>query len=125
MTEATMHAQRAQQLATEQASKVCEDKTRQGDLMICRIGDVPPDIVTKPTPHGGYVLSAGRHGEHRLIGEAYCPEPGVVDVDKVIVVHTDVPDARHDSVQLTPGRWRYYSTRELSPQDASEQEVAD
>ncbi len=99
--------------------------TRQGDVVMRRIGDASP-ARHLPTPDGGVLISAGRHGEHRLIGDAVHWGPlGTVSIQgHAVLVHTDVPSARHGSVVIAPGTWNYTKLRELAAGDVV-QEVQD
>lgn len=88
---------------------------RQGDLVLVREGDAPEDASYSET-HA--MLAAGAHGEHRFLGDAeWRSTEALLIVREGVVVHTDVPDARHDSIRLAPGAWRYHTIRELSTDD--------
>lgn len=111
----TEHAQRAAEIARSPDPVVpCASSARHGDVCIRRVGE-PIDGPHGPTPTGGVCLSAGAHGEHRLISDAYRDGgPGYVSLAAPgRLVHTDVPGGRHGTIELAPGKWQVGQSREL------------
>jgi hypothetical protein len=107
--------------ATLAGAKTAQTCARQGDLNMRRTGDAPPKVAATDCPRGGWLLSAGQHGEHRGIarGPVKC-EAGrltIPDGSTVVVVHTDVPHARHGAIVVPPGKWECWRSRELSTAD--------
>lgn len=110
----TTHTQIAENLAVDDkdTAVVATVSARQGDLVLRRTGDVPDKIEGNPVH---IQLAAGAHGEHRFIGVAvWISEEARLIVKHGVVVHTDVPDARHGSIRLSPGEWCYHNVRELT-----------
>jgi hypothetical protein len=94
--------------------------------MFRRIGDVADEPHAK-TPPCGIQIAAGRHGEHRLIGcIARRDGTSTISISEApaLLVHTDVPSARHGSVLFAPGTWQYWQLQELSVEGVV-QEVQD
>jgi hypothetical protein len=122
------HEEKAISIAREaviEQTPLAKCSARQGDVVLVRVGD-PGRGNYDSTPVGGIQLAAGQHGEHRLISSA-CrwDEPGIIELkEEGLLVHTDVPEARHGSIRLAPGRWEHRSLRELGA-DQVVQEVAD
>lgn len=83
---------------------------RQGDLLLRRVGDT----IDNPVPNAGTLLVAGSHGEHWAVGAtALSSDTLVVGAGGAVVVHTDVPTARHQAISLAPGCWQIGVQREL------------
>ena len=109
-------------IAAEQAAEIMAGavqpakvtrSARQGDLILVRVGDATE--VGEPTPEGGVVLSAGAHGEHRLVAERHARTGDVEHLPLGgVVVHTDAPHARHRALQLAPGAWWCGGLQELT-----------
>lgn len=92
------------------------EKTRQGDVIMRRVGNVPAGSKGSPTPKGGILISAGAHGEHRLIADSYEDGgPGFINlISEGLLVHTDCPTGRHKPKLFSPGRWEIGNIRELA-----------
>lgn len=88
---------------------------RQGDVMFRRISEEPTDALHGPTPAGGCVIAAGKHGEHRLLGAAvaWLPDGTVSIRGTAVLVHTDVPAERHGAICFDTGTWQYHGAQEL------------
>lgn len=89
--------------------RLAANTARQGDLLLRRLGP-----TTRRPPVRAIQLAAGSHGEHWAIGAAALAA-GILDVGPagVVVVHTDVPEARHAAIALAPGCWQIGIQREL------------
>jgi hypothetical protein len=62
------------------------------------------------------MLAEGAHGAHVALGDIrWAPKSGrlVVGDAGAVVVHTDVPEARHGAIALDPGTWRISRLREM------------
>lgn len=108
------HITRALELACDPAPKLTMHMAgRQGDVVIRRIGDAQGDGGSCPT--GGWLIAAGKHGEHRLIAPTgIVRDGGIVDLPQGgQLVHTDVPNARHGTIALNPGRFAFTGCKEL------------
>lgn len=111
---------------TETSAVPASTLARQGDILLSRTGEPRRDPHTA-TPPGGVQIAAGRHGEHRLIGEAVCwgGDGGTISLRApALLVHTDVPHARHETIRLAPGTWSHWREREMTV-DAAVVEVRD
>mgnify|MGYP001607373900 CR=1 FL=1 len=107
----TTHETIARQLAAdpETVPVLAHASARQGDLILLRIGHhAPSDLV-----FSAVLLAAGSHGEHWAIGPCAMDGDSLAVAHGTIVVHTDVPSARHRAVALEPGTWQYSRQREL------------
>lgn len=102
-----------------QVAHVVETCGRQGDLLLQRIqGDAEAELAKAPPEltldqPGGRMVAAGAHGEHRAIGRGALVNDVLIVPDGCLVVHTDVPSARHAALALAPGVWRIRREREL------------
>lgn len=87
---------------------------RQGDVVLERMGDCRDTAGCSPAPSGGWLMARGAHGDHRLFADL-----GLIVGDTVtlpnggVVVHTDVPNARHGAIALAPGMWAKRALREM------------
>lgn len=109
------HEQIAEHVArTSAPTTTVSDLARQGDVVLTRVGEIA-SLPHGPTPPGGVMIAAGKHGEHRLVGPKVAwLEGGKVSIDgTAILAHTDVPQDRHGAVQFGPGTWAYTGCREL------------
>ena len=59
------------------------------------------------------IVAAGRHGEHHLFGPQVRVGDDIALPEGGLLVHTDVPSARHGAIRLVPGVWRVGHLREL------------
>lgn len=119
----TTHTETARTVAleTSDTAVLATVSARQGDLVLERVGDLPDDFQPQDT-HA--LLAAGSHGEHRFLGRAeWRNTEALLLVEDGVVVHTDVPDARHGSVRLAPGTWRYANMQELSTDNVVRQVI--
>lgn len=122
-----VHEERAVEIARNcDTAKPCTIDARQGDVILRRVADANRRLSYGPTPAGGIVISAGAHGEHRLIADAYADGgPGFAELQSDgLLVHTDTPSGRHAAMRLAPGRWECGQIRELGL-DLSIQKVRD
>lgn len=96
---------------------------RQGDVILRRIRDLTPaELADVPATPANLLLGAGVHGEHRLVG------PGAYAIDQTliathgsaVVVHTDIPAARHGAIRLGCGVWSPSIQRELRGEEVVE-----
>lgn len=121
----TMHDERAMAAAVDAATDetpLAATCARQGDLVLERTGDAESG---KATPEWGIEVAHGQHGQHRIIATAYHRDGDVVHLaGGGLVVHTDVPSARHGAIRLTPGAWQIRRLRELDT-DSTVQQVID
>lgn len=83
---------------------------RQGDLVLRRDSHDAPSGL----PLAAIQLAAGAHGEHWAVGPCALKGDVLTAAHGTVVVHTDVPDARHRAIVLEPGTWRIGRQRELS-----------
>lgn len=98
------------------------DLARQGDVVAKKSSSKTKVAKVTQCPKGGWVISAGVHGEHRLFAEgAYVEKGTAVLPEGGVLVHTDVPTDRHDPIQLDPGTWDFTMLRELSVNETIEQ----
>lgn len=99
-------------IATAQAPVICATATaRQGDLLLRRVCH---DAGVEPVDRASVLLAAGRHGEHWVVGQvARRDDVLLVGHAGGVVVHTDIPAARHASIALAPGEWAIGVQREL------------
>ncbi len=113
----TVHDERIveQQQADTSTIQTAKAKARQGDLVLWRVGDANPKIACIPTPKYGLGLIEGRHGEHRLVADAYHIEGTRMTLPAGgVVLHTDAPEGRHAAVRLAPGTWCYDRQQQLT-----------
>lgn len=104
---------------------------RQGDLVLRRVGDPDPSTPHTPTPAHGTMIVSGSNGEHRVIADAlsiiHSPDsatPGTISLPcGGLVVHTDLPHARHGTIRLEPGRYCFTTLREVSADNAIQQVI--
>lgn len=131
----SVHEQRAIEIVRELNSSekeststpipVAQNSARQGDVCFRRVGD---SLSRGPaTPDAGIIVAAGKNGEHRVVAPSLTmitqsPEQSpandgpitVMDLPEGgVVVHTDLPSARHKPFTLSPGQWRINHLREL------------
>lgn len=113
-----MHAEKAVEIARETKVEALPIATnpRQGDVILLRVSDCDRDRKGyKKVPFGGVVVAAGRHGEHRLMADRYDTDGTILVLpDGGLLVHTDVPEARHATVRVGPGIYDRKKLRELS-----------
>lgn len=87
---------------------------RQGEVLLRPV----PGAVPKrgePTGRGGSVIAAGSHGEHRMVAPSMVHDGNLVHLaEGGVMVHTDLPDARHDGVRFGPGVYSLEFLREVS-----------
>jgi hypothetical protein len=103
------------QQATTPEHYVCKADTRQGDVPVQWTGEADASLPYRATPEAGVIISAGLHGEHRLIAPAYAIVDGVVHLPQGgWLVHTDVPEERHGTLTYAPGAYRHMKLREMS-----------
>lgn len=127
----TTHEERAIEIAREIETGAADavqvtNTARQGDLLMQRVGQATGGA---PVPEAGILLTAGAHGEHRLMTPAAKIETGHDGVLRVslpsggLVVHTDVPSARHQAVALIAGTWILPIQQELGLDDSIQRVV--
>lgn len=107
----------AADLAATLTSVLVADTTgaRQGDVVIDWAGECA-ERIENTAPRGGYLLAAGKHGEHRLCGSGFTVDNGKIRVGiggLALLVHTDSPTDRHGPIRIPPGCWTVRREREL------------
>ena len=115
------HAQIAEDLFSEYVNNnvpKARELARQGDVVVTFVENVPTNMPKLDcTPNGGVQVAAGKYGEHRLIAKQYADIPNtgrMILPEGGMLVHTDVPTARHGPIFLEPGVWSIGSCQELS-----------
>ena len=114
----TTHTSRAMEIAQSTTDNAAiarlDSPARQGDVLMRCIGKAKGKAF-EAGPAGGLCVAAGAHGEHRLVCDRYrMDRPGVYSLpDGGLLVHTDVPDARHPAIRLPAGVWEFGIEREL------------
>lgn len=74
---------------------------RQGDLILRPIQAEP--MRGDETGDRGVMIAAGAHGEHRMIAESLVIDGDTLHLaDGGVLVHTDVPSARHRAIRFAP-----------------------
>lgn len=114
----------AQKAQTAKDITVATSELRQGDLIGVRFGNATQK--GRASDEAECIL-AGDHGEHWLSGERTIldqrPPKGVGAQffagwrnlpEGGLLVHTDQPRARHDTIRLAPGLWWFARQREMS-----------
>ncbi len=119
MESGTVHDVRAAEIVRELDGAACplvaRCSARQGDIVLVRSGDSA--AVGDPTAKVGRMIAAGAHGEHRVVADSLTVSDDGSSVDLPyggVVIHTDLPEARHRAIRLEPGVWQVIRQRELT-----------
>lgn len=93
-------------------AKVASSCCRQGDITLVRSREASGGGGGSPA--GGWLIARGAHGDHRLIAPSGTATATELDLpDGGLLVHTDLPEARHPAIQLEPGCWQIRHAQEL------------